>query len=315
MNSLRVPIILSLAAMLAWLHEILPAGPHGWHWAHLAVQKLHFIPVLLAAGWFRGRGVVATTALVSAVFVAHILLRWSGLEMLQADQYADAANLWLVAFVSWALVSRLRRSERATRTAHEETLTALASSLELRERYTAGHSRRVRDYALLLADRLGLPDQARASTARGALLHDIGKIGIEDAILLKEGALTGEERLAMQRHPAMGADLIGGIPSLQPERELVLAHHERFDGQGYPRGLAGDAIPLGARIFAVADALDAMTTDRPYHAAASFEEAREQIVSGRGKQFDPGVVDAFLEVRFEAWAETAARSGSRLRQR
>jgi hypothetical protein len=243
MNTRRPLVVLFLAAALAVLHEILPTGSHDWHWVHLAVQKLHFVPVLLAAGWFGGRGVAATTALVSAVFAAHILLRWSGQEMVQADQFADAANLWLVAFVSWALVSRLRRSERATRAAHEETLTALASSLELRERYTAGHSRRVRDYALLLASRLGLPDAARATTARGALLHDIGKIGLDDAILLKEGALTGEERLAMQHHPEMGAALIGSIPSLQPERELILATTNGLTATATPAALRATPSP------------------------------------------------------------------------
>ena len=198
---------------------------------------------------------------------------------------------------------------------HATTLGALAGSLELRESYTGGHSRRVRGYSLLLADEMGIRDVAfRSSLAQGALLHDVGKIGIPDRILLKQGPLGVEERSAMLRHPELGASLVGEMAWLRAARELILAHHERYDGAGYPRGLAGPAIPLAARIFAVADAFDALTADRPYHDALSWQEAAEIVASGRATQFDPDVADAFLCVPFDEWSRVAASTGVTLRR-
>jgi putative nucleotidyltransferase with HDIG domain len=177
------------------------------------------------------------------------------------------------------------------------------------------HSQRVRDYALLLADRLWVADPARReSLAMGALLHDIGKIGIPDRILLKAGGLDEEERGTMRRHPELGARLLEKIGFLGQAREIVLAHHERFDGSGYPSGLAGRAIPAGARVFAVVDAFDAMTTDRPYSVARSYVEASSRIIEASGSQFDPAVVQAFSAVPYEAWSEVAARYGIVLRR-
>ena len=297
------------------LHALAPAGPHAWHWLHLLAGKLYYLPIVLAAAWFGVRATAGVTAVVSALSAAHVAHDWAGLPMVQAEELAEIATFWLVGLVSSALFRRERRAHESTRVAHEETLAALAGSLELRERYTAGHSRRVRDYALLLADTLGLRDPAfRANLAQGALLHDVGKIGIPDDILLKPAPLVDGERAAMRRHPEMGAALVGDIAWLRGAGELIRAHHERYDGAGYPRGLAGAAIPLAARIFTVADAFDALTTDRPYHGAVSWEEAAAVITDGRGSQFDPEAADAFLRVPFEAWARVAAATGVTLRR-
>ena len=305
----RVTVVAGVTAA-ALLHALTPAGPHAWHWLHLVAGRLYFLPILLTAAWSGTRATAAVTLAVSALSAAHIARDWAGLPMVQAEEVAEIATFWLVGLASAWLFRREREAREATRVAHEETLVALAGSLELRERYTAGHSRRVRDYALLLADVLGLRDPAfRASLAQGALLHDVGKIGIPDEILLKPAPLEREERAVMRRHPEMGASLIGDIASLRAARELILAHHERYDGAGYPRGLAGAAIPLAARIFTVADAFDALTTDRPYHAALSWEEAASKVAEGRGSQFDPAAADAFLRVPFEAWASVAAATG------
>jgi HD-GYP domain-containing protein (c-di-GMP phosphodiesterase class II) len=209
--------------------------------------------------------------------------------------------------VAATLFARERRALEEVREAHGETLGALAASLELRERYTGGHSRRVRDYALLLADEMALRDAGfRASLAQGALLHDVGKIGIPDRILLKPGPLAEQELTAMRRHPELGASLVGDMAWLRPARDLILSHHERWDGEGYPRGVSGAAIPLAARVFAVADAFDALTTDRPYHDRVSWEEAAAEVAAARGSRFDPDVVDAFVRVPFEAWARVAS---------
>ena len=180
--------------------------------------------------------------------------------------------------------------------AYQETVTALASALESKDTGTRAHSQRVQRYAIELARALK-PDLAEdQSTQYGFLLHDVGKIGIPDKILLKPGPLSdGEERL-MRTHTVLGEQMLGGVAFLKGEGlRVVRHHHERWDGHGYPDGLGGDDIPFGARVFAVADALDAMTSDRPYRPARSWEAASEEIVSEAGRQFDPDVVVAFRE--------------------
>ena len=303
----KVRVIAGGVLLTAAVHVVLPAGPHSWHWLHLLAQKLYYVPILMTASWFGVRATLGTTLAVTLFFGVHVLKDWAGLPMVQADQLAEIVNFWVVAIVAGLLFARERRALEEVRRAHGETLTALASSLELREPYTAGHSRRVREYALLLADEMGLAEEGLRSTlAMGALLHDVGKIGIPDRVLLKPGPLRDEEWHEMRRHPDLGAALIGNIAFLEPARELVRAHHEKYDGTGYPKGLAGEAIPLGARIFAVADAFDALTTERPYREALDPTEAERRIAAGRGSQFDPAVVDAFLRVPREAWFRAAS---------
>jgi response regulator RpfG family c-di-GMP phosphodiesterase len=179
---------------------------------------------------------------------------------------------------------------------YRATLEALGSALDTRDVGTEAHSRRVHGYALAAARAYGLPEDALADLAHGVLLHDIGKIGIPDAILLKPDRLTAEEWAIMRRHPEIGARLIRDIPFLRGAVPIVRHHHERWDGTGYPAGLRGAEIPLGARIFAVVDAFDAMTADRPYSRAISFEEARAEVRRSAGTHFDPDVVEAFMRV-------------------
>lgn len=186
-----------------------------------------------------------------------------------------------------------------------DTLQALGAAIDLRDNETAGHSQRVCRYSLEMARAMGWPDNELRSLARGAYLHDIGKLGIPDGILLKPGPLTAEERNVMQQHSQIGYDLVKDIPFLADAAEIVLTHHERFDGRGYPRGLKGKEILLSARIFSVADTLDAITSDRPYRRAASFESARETIRPLAGRQFDPKVVEVFLSIPEETWPAIA----------
>lgn len=311
----RTWVVAGTVVAAAALHVAVPVGPHAWHWLHLLGGKLYYVPILLAAGWFGARATAWTTVAVTVLSTVHILRGWAGFPMIQAEQAAEIATFWLVAVVSAGLFGRERRALAGVRQAHEETLAALAAPLELRERYTAGHSRRVRDYSLLVARELGWGESSSLEQlARGALLHDIGKIGIPDAILLKQTPLGEEEREFMRRHPEMGASLLGDAGWLRETRELILAHHERYDGTGYPRGLAGEAIPQPARMFAVADAFDALTTDRPYHKALSWQEAAGLIAQARGSQFDPDVADAFLRIPFEEWARVAGADGVRLQR-
>ncbi|MDH4189134.1 MAG: HD-GYP domain-containing protein [Betaproteobacteria bacterium] len=171
---------------------------------------------------------------------------------------------------------------------------ALVEALDLREHETGLHSRRVACHTLVLARRVIDDPMERHQVYWGSLLHDIGKIGIVDAILLKHGALDQDEWAQMRVHPASGHRILAQIPGLEGAAEIVLSHEERFDGSGYPRGLAGEAIPLGARLFAVIDALDAMTSDRPYRRAMTFDAAAAEIERMRGTQFEPGAVEAFF---------------------
>jgi HD-GYP domain-containing protein (c-di-GMP phosphodiesterase class II) len=186
--------------------------------------------------------------------------------------------------------------ERQLRASYESTVRALADAVEARDAYTARHAERVAAYGLEIARACGLDADAGPDLEFGFLLHDIGKIAISDAILYKPATLTEEERDAMRRHPVIGEDIVRGIDFLAGARQVVRSHHERWDGAGYPDRLAGERIPLAARVFAVADAFDALTTDRPYRAATSFRNARRVIAAASGTQFDPTVADAFDDI-------------------
>ncbi|MGA2430895.1 MAG: HD domain-containing phosphohydrolase [Candidatus Acidiferrum sp.] len=188
---------------------------------------------------------------------------------------------------------------------YEDTLQALGAAVDLRDNETAGHSQRVCRYSIGIALAMGWSEKQSGSLARGAYLHDIGKLGIPDSILLKPGPLTPEERERMRQHVQIGFDLVKDIPFLADAAEIVLTHHERYDGRGYPGGLKGEEIPLGARIFAVADTLDAITSDRPYRLASSFAAARETIRHCSDSQFDPAVVRVFLGIPEETWTTLA----------
>lgn len=198
------------------------------------------------------------------------------------------------------LLSRLQSS-------YQTTLEALASALDTRDTETLGHSLRVAAYTVAVARRMGVGEPDLTDIYRGALLHDVGKIGVPDAILRKPGKLTPEEWVEMRRHPEIGHRILQGIKFLEGAREIVLSHQETYDGSGYPRGLKAKEIPLGARVFAVVDTLDAMTSDRPYRKALPFEAARTEILKYSGTQFDPEVVKAFLDIPNGEWNEIQRR--------
>jgi putative nucleotidyltransferase with HDIG domain len=179
---------------------------------------------------------------------------------------------------------------------HSATLEALGSAIDLRDGPTAGHSKRVLLYSVKIAEVIGGMEDQMKTLGMGAWLHDIGKLAIPDSILLKPGALNEQERQIMERHVELGYDLVKGIPFLADAAEIILAHHERRNGSGYPRGLRGDNIPMSARIFAVADSFDAMTSDRPYRLALPLRTAQNVIYAGSGELFYPEIVDAFFAI-------------------
>lgn len=195
------------------------------------------------------------------------------------------------------LESALEQLERS----YEETLEALGAAIDLRDGETAGHSRRVASYASRIAQELNAPERQLKTIVIGAWLHDIGKLATPDAILLKPGSLTKEEWVVMRAHVEIGYDLVRRIPFLSEAAEIVLTHHERSDGSGYPRGLKGNQIPFGAKVFAIADTLDAMTSNRPYRPALPIRDAIEEIRRGKGSRYDFQVATAFLEIPVEEW--------------
>lgn len=186
---------------------------------------------------------------------------------------------------------------------YRATLRALAGALEARDVETAGHSDRVVAYSLRLGREMGLSHKELIGLEQGALLHDIGKIGVRDSILLKCGSLTAIEWVEMREHISHGLRIINGIDFLSGAAPVVGEHHEKYDGSGYPSGLKGDAIHINARIFAVADAFDAITSDRPYRERASYSEARDEIVANANRHFDPVVVKAFLGIPESEWLD------------
>ncbi len=224
------------------------------------------------------------------------------------DLFQAIANTAALAVNNAQLVYELQNS-------YDLTLDALSAALDLRDRETEGHSRRVVEYTTRLAEQIGLGKETIKSIRRGALIHDIGKIGVPDAILLKPGSLDQEEVKVIQRHPQLGHDMLAGIPYLREEIQIVLGHQEKWDGTGYPFGLRGEVITMGARLFAIADTFDALTSDRPYRKGQSYEVTRQLIEAESGKQFDPRAVAAFLAVPAEEWTQIRARVTQEIEQR
>lgn len=192
--------------------------------------------------------------------------------------------------------AKLREANMQLLSAYEATIEGWSHALDLRDRETEGHSRRVTQLTVRLAQDLGISDDDIMHIRRGALLHDMGKIGIPDSILHKPAALTDEEWTVMRKHPQLAYDMLYPIEYLRPALEIPLTHHEKWDGTGYPGGLKGEEIPIVARLFAVVDVWDALTSDRPYRPAWSQEEALTYIREQSGKHFDPQVVDLFFKV-------------------
>jgi len=196
-----------------------------------------------------------------------------------------------------SMIDEATTSTRNLSSAYDATLEAWVHMLELRDQETEGHSRRVTDMTVELANSLSVPPELVDDYRRGALLHDIGKMGVPDSILLKPGQLTAEERETMSQHPTHAFNVIKAIPFLADSIDIPYCHHERWDGTGYPRGLAGRSIPLAARLFAVVDVWDALRSDRPYRKALGAEESAAIIAAGAGSQFDPDIVANFLDLR------------------
>jgi putative nucleotidyltransferase with HDIG domain len=317
-----------------WPRVLIPATLAGT--ANFLVNSLLVAAAISLTGSARVRDVWKESFLW--LLPHYVILAVIGLAIVAAD---GVIGLWGVAvFVAPPLMMRLsikqyvdhttknvvelRRAHVQLQQAHEQltmamtslgraydgTLRSLVGALDARDSETAGHSERVADLTMAIAAEMGIPKDSEhwRYISWGALLHDVGKIAIPDEILRKPGRLTEEEWVTMRTHPQSGFDILLAVDFLAPAAEMVYAHHERYDGNGYPRGLIGEQIPLGARIFMIADALDAMTSDRVYRRAMPAEEALAEILRHSGTQFDPTAVRAFLSVYQERFVGTKRHS-------
>ena len=211
-----------------------------------------------------------------------------------------------------ARTEQLRQAMMDLERSYDITLEALGDALDLKDAETEGHSKRVTAFTIAIARAIGLPGDKIRVIARGAFLHDIGKMAIPDAILRKPGALNPEEVAIMREHCYRGYQMLRKIPFLSEAAEIVYSHQEMWDGSGYPRGLKGDQIPMGARLFAIADTLDAITSDRPYRAAQSFAAARVEIMKWGGRQFDPNAVKVFASMPESIWQDLRKEINSQI---
>jgi putative nucleotidyltransferase with HDIG domain len=243
----------------------------------------------------------------------HLHARIAGLEAELAERTREAADKEHQLERYAADLRETFKEERAR--AHELhnsymlTVRALASAVEARDAYTGRHAERVAAYGLEIARAAGLQLSDEPQIEFGFLLHDIGKVAVPDAILFKPGPLTTAERLIIEQHPVTGSEIVRDIDFLGAARDVIRSHHERWDGGGYPDGLAGTDIPLSARVFAVADTIDALTTIRPYRRASSFAKARAIIVKDGGAHFDPTIIAAYEAVPDEVLVAIRRRTG------
>ena len=212
----------------------------------------------------------------------------------EADDSARQLELYAADLRETFKAERARTQQLSS--SYMATVRALSNAVEARDAYTGKHAERVATYAIELGRRLGLPRPDAPETEFGFLLHDVGKLAVPDSILFKPGPLTSEERALMARHTVVGAEIIQDIEFLFEAAKVVRSHHERWDGDGYPDRLRGEEIPLAARVFAVADVFDALTTHRPYRGALAMARAREMISEESGTHFDPAVVTAFERI-------------------
>ncbi|MHC4714147.1 MAG: HD-GYP domain-containing protein [Planctomycetota bacterium] len=303
----RIAMIGALLLVTGLAHWVSPTNSANLHWLHIALRKFFVVPIVLAAVWFEMRGALVAVAVATVLYVPHVFLQWAGRHSENINQLGEMVTLWLTAVISGFFVRSERQALTRAVETHRGSLMALVAALDAREHETERHSERVMAYAVQLGRRLAMSPQELRLVRLTALLHDVGKIGVPDHVLLKRGSLDKSEWSLMQRHPETALRILRSVPSLREAARVVYCHHERYDGKGYPRGLKGTEIPFVARVFAVADTFDALTSDRPYRKRLDCEAARELIRKEAGKALDPEVVDAFLSVSCSQW-DLAAKS-------
>lgn len=293
----RVALLGVSVLVLGVTHFAIGTGTHPAHVVHVILGGLYLLPIIAGALWFGLAGGVAVSLAASHVYLAHILLSWSNRPMENVNQYATIGVYLLVGAVSGVLVERERRAQREVII---EGIASLTNALGFRDEYTRAHSERVARLAVRIGRRRGLSDRKLEVLRLASLMHDVGKIGIPDDILLKPGELTPEERARIERHPALAAEILRPILGAREIAEIVLSHHECPDGSGYPRGLAGDQIPLEARILRVADVFAALKDSRAYKPAMATAEVMKRLEDLAGPKLDTKSVEVLGQLVDEA---------------
>ena len=286
----KTPAILVAVSGLTGAHFQVAHGTHGLHEIHIFLGGMYLIPIIAAALWFGLRGAFATTLLISLAYSAHIRLSWPDQPMENANQFAMIVVYWVVGTVAGVLVNlEERERERRLRAEREiviEGIAGLSNALRFRDEYTRTHSEHVSRLAVQIGQRLGLSEERLDLVRLAGLVHDVGKIGIRDDVLLKPHDLSEEELALIKQHPAIAAEILRPIRGAKEIADIVLAHHECPDGSGYPRGCKSEETPVGARIVRVADVFASLVEERPYKHAMDVKRAMEIIEELSGTKLD-----------------------------
>ena len=309
----RAPRVLFLATAVVAVtvaHFTVGGTTHGFHVVHIILAGAYLVPIVAASVWFGRRGGLLTTAVVSLAYYMHIRLSWPDQPMENANQMAMIAVFWVLGIVAGSLEDlqererrrRLAAERQAEREAVIEGIAGLSNALRARDEYTREHSEHVSRLAVAIGRYRGLTSDRLDLLRLAGLVHDIGKIGVRDDVLLKPHELTAEEHTAMERHPAVAAEILRPIHGAREIAEIVLAHHECPDGSGYPRGCRGDEIPLEAHIIRVADVFASIIERRPYKPAIESGVAIEMMRESSGTKLDSESLRALEQILRERGA-------------
>jgi len=287
-------ILLALAAVSA-LHFLSSTSGTGAHLWHIFLARLYFLPIVAAAVWFGFGAALATAVAAGILYALHSWANWPD-AMLRMEQAGELASFLILAAVAGALSSWERRSRERARRAEQERIgtavAALTETLAARDPETGEHSKRVAVLAEKFGAFLGLPPIQTRSLYLAGLLHDIGKIGIRDDVLLKAGSLSAEEQRQIREHPGIARKILAPVGFAEVV-DTIAAHHENLDGSGYPEGLRGGQIPVGGRVLSIVDTYDALRSSRPYREPLSDSEVRLAMTGMAGSKLDPELLEAF----------------------
>ncbi|MBI5119113.1 HD domain-containing protein [Candidatus Poribacteria bacterium] len=306
-TSVKFLILAGCFVVISAVHYTTQTEDPGVRFVHVIFQDLYLVPIVFSAYWFGLIGGLLSATLAIVFYLPHVSFQWLGGPMDKADQLGAMAVFALVGLAAGFLSSMEKRARlqterveaRSQRRAVATAITALERALKAKDEYTRAHSERVADVAVALARRIGLDEADCEEVWLAALMHDVGKIGVRDDVLLKPDSLTGEEWETIKKHPNIAEEILKPIKGIGGVVSIVRSHHENFDGTGYPQGLKRDEIPLGAQVLAVADTFSALTDDRAYHKHEEAAKALDTMETMSGKKLNPEILEVFKRMILE----------------
>lgn len=297
---LQVVTVCLAVLLLTAAHFLIARNTHELHVIHIISGGMYLLPIIASALWFGLRGSLSTTAAIALAYYAHMRLSWPNRPMENANQMAFIAVFWLVGLVTGVLVELEEQEKRRRLKAERETIiegiAGLSNALRFRDEYTRRHSEHVSRLAVQIGTRMGLSPEQLDVVRLAGLVHDVGKIGIRDDVLLKPHELSAEELAVIHRHPTIAAEILAPIHGAREIAEIVLAHHECPDGSGYPRGLRGEAICREVRIVSVADVFSSLLEERPYKPAMTVDQVMATLNEIAGTKLDRDSVRALQQL-------------------